>query len=94
MEVIKMAKTDTLHIRVEPTVKMKAEKTLNDLGLSITEAVNVFLNQVILYEGIPFKIEKPRYNKETIKAIEDVQNGINLSKSFDSVEEMFEELDK
>ena len=94
MEVIKMAKTDTLHIRVEPSVKMKAEKTLNDLGLSITEAVNVFLNQVILYEGIPFKIEKPRYNKETIKAIEDVQNGINLSKSFDSVEEMFEELDK
>ena len=89
-----MAKTDTLHIRVEPSVKMKAEKTLNDLGLSITEAVNVFLNQVILYEGIPFKIEKPRYNKETIKAIEDVQNGINLSKSFDSVEEMFEELDK
>ena len=43
-----MPKTDTLHIRVEPSVKQKAEKTLNDLGLSITEAVNVFLNQVIL----------------------------------------------
>lgn len=52
-----MAKTDTLHIRVEPSVKMKAEETLNDLGLSITEAVNVFLNQVILHDGITFKIE-------------------------------------
>ena len=67
---------------------------LNDLGLSITEAVNVFLNQVILHNGIPFKIEKPKYNKETIQAMEDVKNGKNLSKTFDSVDEMFEELDK
>lgn len=68
-----MAKTDILHIRVEPSVKMKAEETLSDLGLSIIEAVNVFLNQVILYDGIPFKIEKPRYNKKTIQAMEDVK---------------------
>lgn len=89
-----MAKTDTLHIRVEPDVKIKAEETLNDLGLSITEAVNVFLNQVILHDGIPFKIEKPKYNKETIQAMEDVKSGKNLSKTFNSVDEMFEELDK
>ena len=69
-----MAKTDTLHIRIEPSVKTRAEQTLSDLGLSITEAVNVFLNQVILHDGIPFKIEKPRYNKETIQAMEDVKN--------------------
>lgn len=89
-----MAKTDTLHIRVKPDVKEKAEETLNDLGLSITEAVNVFLNQVILQEGIPFKIEKPKYNKETLQAMEDVRNNKNVSKTFDTVEEMFEELDK
>lgn len=89
-----MARTDTLHVRVEPTVKQKAEKTLNDLGLSITEAINVFLNQVILNDGIPFEIKKPRFNKETIQAIEDVKNGKNISKTFDSVDEMFEELDK
>ena len=89
-----MAKTDTLHIRVEPSVKQKAEKTLNDLGLSIAEAINVFLNQVILQDGIPFEIRKPRFNKETIKAIEDTKKGKNLSKTFNSVDEMFEELDK
>ena len=89
-----MAKTDTLHIRVEPRVKQRAEETLSDLGLSITEAINVFLNQVILNDGIPFEIRKPRYNKETIQAIEDTKNGKNLSKTFDSVDEMFEELDK
>ena len=89
-----MAKTDTLHIRVEPKVKEKAEKTLNELGLSITEAVNVFLNQVILNDGIPFEIRKPRFNKETIQAIKDTKEGKNLSKTFNTVEEMFEELDK
>ena len=89
-----MAKTDTLHIRIEPIIKEKAEKTLNDLGLSITEAINVFLNQVILNDGIPFEIKKPHYNKETIQAIEDTKNGKNLSKTFENVNEMFEELDK
>ena len=66
-----MAKTDTLHIRIEPSVKKRAEETLNDLGLSITEAINVFLNQVILNDGIPFEVRKPKFNKETIQAIED-----------------------
>ncbi len=89
-----MAKTDTLHIRVEPTVKQRAEETLNDLGLSITEAINVFLNQVILNDGIPFEIKKPKFNKETIATMEDTKNGKNLSKTFDSVDEMFKELDK
>ncbi len=89
-----MPKTDTLHIRVEPSVKQKAEKTLNDLGLSITEAVNVFLNQVILNDGIPFEIRKPKLNKETMQAIEDTKKGKNLSKTFNNVDEMFEELEK
>lgn len=89
-----MAKTDTLHIRIEPSVKQRAEKTLNDLGLSITDAINVFLNQVILHDGIPFEIRKPKFNKETIEAIEDTKKCKNLSKTFNNANEMFEELDK
>lgn len=89
-----MAKTETLHIRVKPNVKQKAEETLNDLGLSISEAINVFLNQIILYDGIPFEIRKPKINMETLKAIEDTKEGKNLSKTFDNIDEMFEELDK
>ena len=88
-----MAKTNTLHIRIEPIVKEKAEATLNELGLSITEAVNVFLRQVILNDGLPFEVRKP-YNKETMKVLEDTKKGKNLSKAFNNVNEMFEELDK
>lgn len=35
-----------------------------------------------------------KFNNETIQAIEDTKDGKNLSKIFDSVDEMFEELDK
>ena len=51
-----MARTNTLHVRIEPKIKEKAEKTLNSLGLSISDAINVFLTQVILNGGIPFEI--------------------------------------
>lgn len=77
-----MAKTDTLHIRVEPSVKQRAEKTLNDLGLSITDAINVFLTQVILNDGIPFEIRKPKFNNETMQAIEDCKERKEFKQGF------------
>ena len=89
-----MAKTHILHIRVEPKVKEKAEEILNDLGLSISEAVNVFLNEIILNEGIPFEIRKNRYSDSTRETMEDTKHGKNLINTFDSIDKMFEELDK
>lgn len=49
---------------------------------------------MILNEGILFEIRKNRYSNSTIKAMEDTKHGENLSKTFDNVDEMFEELDK
>ena len=89
-----MAKTDTLHIRIEPKVKTKAESTLNDLGISITEAVNIFLHQVILSNGIPFEIKKPKFNKETLEAIEEAKALLKDkdAKTYYSMEKLMEDL--
>jgi len=54
-----MTKNETLHIRVNGTVKSNAEKTLNVLGLSLSEAVNMFLHQIPLVGGLPFEIKVP-----------------------------------
>lgn len=89
-----MAKTDTLHVRIEPSVKEKAEETLSELGLSISDAINVFLRQVIINDGIPFEIRKANYNRITLKAMDDAKKQKNVSETFDNVDEMFEELDK
>ena len=67
-----MSKTDTLNIRIEPTLKKEVEETLTDLGMNIAEAVTIFLRQVVLNDGIPFEIKRPKYNKETIDAINEV----------------------
>lgn len=89
-----MARTDNINIRVEPKLKKEVEETLNDLGMNITDAVTIFFKQIIMTESIPFMIKKPRLNAETIKAIEDAEKGINLSKGYTDLDEMWEDLEK
>ena len=90
-----MAKTDTLNIRIEPELKKEAEKTLDDLGMNVADAVTIFLKQVVLTESIPFNIKKPKYNDETLEAIKEAFEIIKNPekyKSFNSVDELMEEL--
>ena len=61
-----MVKNETLHIRVNGNVKSNAEKTLNTLGISISEAVNLFLHQIPLVGGLPFDVKVPSAPKSLI----------------------------
>ncbi len=83
-----MAKTETLHIRVNETVKANAEETLSMLGISLSEAVNMFLCQVNLTGGIPFEVKVPanaplamgslskaQFDFEIAKGVEDIKAG-------------------
>ncbi|MDR0472492.1 MAG: type II toxin-antitoxin system RelB/DinJ family antitoxin [Treponema sp.] len=54
-----MAKTNNLHIRIDPAIQKKAEKVLRKLGMSLPGAITVFLNQVSLKGGLPFEITLP-----------------------------------
>ena len=54
-----MIKNETLHIRVNETVKANAESTLNKLGISISDAVTMLLYQIPLVGGIPFDLRMP-----------------------------------
>lgn len=90
-----MAKTETLHIRVEAAVKAGVEATLKNLGLSTTEAVNIFLHQVLLVGGLPFEVKNPQYNVETIAAMQearDIISGKIPAKSYSTVAELMEDL--
>lgn len=89
-----MAKTDTLNIRIEPELKKEVEETLNDLGMNIADAVTIFFKQIVMTESIPFIIRKPKLNAETIKAINDAEKGINVSKEYTDLDEMWNDLEK
>ena len=52
-------KNETLHIRVNETVKANAENTLSKLGISISDAVTMLLYQIPLVGGMPFDLRMP-----------------------------------
>ncbi|MCL2500377.1 MAG: type II toxin-antitoxin system RelB/DinJ family antitoxin [Defluviitaleaceae bacterium] len=86
-----MVKTETIHMRIEPDVKREAENILTRLGLSTTDAIKVFLNQVILRGGLPFEVRLNIPNETTKAAMYEAENNINLHK-FPNADEMFREL--
>jgi len=63
--------TTPTQIRIDSNIKKKANELFASLGLDMSSAVNIFLYQCILRGGLPFNIELPKYNKETIEAMEE-----------------------
>jgi DNA-damage-inducible protein J len=61
-------KTATITVRLDPQVKQNAEAVLKTLGLTTSQAVNLFFAQVSLQKGIPFDVHIP--NAATAKVIE------------------------
>lgn len=55
-----MARTSNVFARVEPEVKEEAEKVLDQLGIPMSNAVGMFLRQVVLQNGIPFDVKLPK----------------------------------
>lgn len=90
-----MSKTSSIHIRVEPQVKEEVERILNTLGMTPTEAINIYLKQIILNSGIPFEIKAPQFSDEMLEAIaeaEEMEKHPENYKSFESVDELMEDL--
>lgn len=86
-----MAKTSNLNVRIDPETKSQAEVLFSKFGMTVSEAINVFLHQSIMYGGIPFELRVP--NKETREVMEDVLNNRNLVGPFDTVESLMEALE-
>jgi len=84
-----MAKTLTLHTRIEPDIKEKADAILKEIGISTADAINMFLRQVIRYKGIPLDLRIP--NEETVAAIKEAEQGIDLHRC-DDLDQLFKEL--
>ncbi len=55
-----MEKTATLNLRVNPTLKEQAENILQQLGIPMSTAVDMFLKQITLVGGIPFPVTLPK----------------------------------
>jgi DNA-damage-inducible protein J len=76
-----MRKSATVRARVEPKLKREAEAVLRKVGLTSSEAINLFLTQVRLAKGLPFPVRVP--NAATRRALKEAQAG-KQAESFDS----------
>lgn len=97
-----MARTSNIYVRVEPEIKEQAELILEKLGIPMSNAVSIFLRQVVMQNGLPFEVKVPNsmplslpnlseaeFNAEMMRAHEDFNNGKTYS-----FEEMESELKK
>jgi len=64
-----MAKNANLYVRVEPDIKTKAEQLFSSFGITVSDAINMFLYKAIMVGGIPFDVLTPKPNEETVAAI-------------------------
>ncbi|KFA57715.1 type II toxin-antitoxin system RelB/DinJ family antitoxin [Mageeibacillus indolicus] len=65
--------TSPTQIRIDNNVKTEANELFSALGIDMSSAVNIFLRQCILHGGLPFKVEIPKYNAETLAAMEEAR---------------------
>jgi len=83
-----MARTSNVFARVEPEIKEQAEKVLDQLGIPMSNAIGMFLRQVVLQRGIPFEMKlhanapvafgsliKEQFDAEIEKGITDIKAG-------------------
>ena len=54
-----MPRTSNIFARVEPKVKEQAEIVLDQLGIPMSNAIGMFLRQIIIHRGIPFEMKLP-----------------------------------
>lgn len=85
-----MQKTEFVRARVTTALKRDVENVLEPLGLSMSEAINLFLSQVRLNHGLPFEVKVP--NLKTRQTFEETDQGIGLTHG-STTDKFFKELD-
>ena len=58
-----MSKTASVFTRVDPAIKAQAESVLDQLGISMATAMEIYLRQIALQRKIPFEMKLPEVNK-------------------------------
>lgn len=86
-----MAQTSQVSFRIDNDIKQSAESALNDMGLTLSAAITVFLKKVGRERRIPFEISAdPFYSESNIryltKVIDGIENGTRPLTEHDLIE--------
>lgn len=85
-----MAVTTMVHVRVDVNIKNQATETLAAMGLTVSDAVRVFLTRVVADQQLPFALQAP--NASTRAAMREARA---MDKArFDTADALVDELEK
>ena len=85
--------TSMLHIRVEDDIKVHATQALTAMGLSVSDAVRLFLRRVVIDQAFPLELKVP--NAQTRAAMEESRAMMATRRArFASADELFADLEK
>jgi DNA-damage-inducible protein J len=88
-----MATTTMVHVRVDEKIKAQAAETLAAMGLSVSDAVRVFLMRVVADKQMPFALKVP--NVETRSAMVEADEIASARRArFGTATELFDDLEK
>ena len=85
-----MVATKMIHVRIDENVKAQATETLAAMGLSVSDAVRVFLTRVAAEKQLPFVLKVP--NTETRAAMEEAR--LMERARFANAQELLDEIEK
>lgn len=88
--------TSAINVNVNTEIKKESTDILNDLGINMSTAVNMFLSQVIRNKGIPFDLISPKPSRKLRKALkeaDDIISGKKKVKAYHNIDELFKDLD-
>ena len=87
---LSMPKSTDVRSRIEPDLKDRATEVLAACGLNLSDAIRLFLHQVVAQQGLPFEVKVP--NAATIAAMREARS-MKRAK-FRSAQRLFNDLEK
>jgi DNA-damage-inducible protein J len=90
---IMTAQTSILHIRVDEDTKEQAAEALNSIGMSVSDAVRLFLRRVVIEQAFPIELKVP--DAQTLAAMQESRKMMaKRNARFNSATELFADLEK
>ncbi len=84
--------TTNITMRMDEDLKSQLQELVSNLGMDMTTFFTISAKQAVREQRIPFAISMDVPNADTVRAIDDVRHGRNVSRSFSSVKELMEDL--
>ena len=63
----------TIQFKTDEATKTQSGEVFGMLGITMSDAINMFLRQSILHGGLPFELKIPKYNRTTLNALADME---------------------